>query len=73
MTRLIALVVCSAALLIAGCGDRSRSSSPERSPTSSPTSAAKDDLPELTSMAQLQRAFDAHPDVPRLVILLSPT
>jgi hypothetical protein len=69
MTRPIALVVCSAALLIAGCGDRSRSSSPERSPTS----AAKDDLPELTSMAQLQRAFDAHPDVPRLVILLSPT
>ena len=72
MTRLIALIACSAALLVAGCGDGSASSSATRTPAGS-ASAAGDDLPELTSMAQLQRAFDAHPDVPRLVILLSPT
>jgi nitrous oxide reductase accessory protein NosL len=67
MTRVIALAVCSAALLLAGCGERSTSAKP------TPTNAAKDDVPELTSMAQLQRAFDAHAGVPRLVILLSPT
>jgi hypothetical protein len=69
MTRLLVLAACSVALLVAGCGERSASSSAKRTPASS----VKDDLAELTSMAQLQRAFDAHPGMPRLVILLSPT
>ena len=69
MRRLLLLAAC-VALIVAGCGR----SSPERAATSSPAGAAKDDaLPELTSIGQLQRAFDAHPGVPRLVILLSPT
>jgi hypothetical protein len=70
MTRLLTLVVCSVALLVAGCGERSAPSSAERAPTNA---AKNDGLPELMSMAQLQRAFDAHPGVPRLLILLSPT
>jgi hypothetical protein len=58
------------ALVGGGCGG----SFPESGATTAPTAAAKaDGLPELTSIGQLQRAFDAHPGVPRLVILLSPT
>jgi|tagenome__1003787_1003787.scaffolds.fasta_scaffold20985464_5 hypothetical protein len=74
MRRLLVLVVCCAALLVAGCGERSGSGSAERTPTSSPGAAAKTDgPPELTSIRQLQRVFDARRGAPRLVILLSPT
>lgn len=64
------LVLAALALIVAGCGERSR----ESNPTPSPAAATKTDgLPELTSIGQLQRAFDANPGVARLVILLSPT
>jgi hypothetical protein len=71
MRRLLAPAACSVALLlVAGCGDGSSSTSAARTPAG----AAKDGaLPELKSIGQLQRAFDADPGVPRLVILLSPT
>ena len=67
---LLLLATCSVAFVVAGCGG----SSPEPGATPSAAAAAKTDgLPELTSIGQLQRAFDAHPGVPRLVIMLSPT
>jgi hypothetical protein len=61
MTRGPALLVC-AAMLVAGCGGSAHR------PAASPRG-----LPELTSIHQLQAAFDAHPRDPRLLILLSPT
>jgi hypothetical protein len=74
MRRVVVLVVCSAVLLAAGCGSGTRARSPERTATSPPSNGGKGDgLPELTDIRQLQAAFDAHPGVPRLVILLSPT
>jgi outer membrane biogenesis lipoprotein LolB len=70
MTRLAVLVACSAALLVVGCGG----TTPPPAATSSPSTGAKRaTLPELTQIGQLQAAFAAHPGVPRLVILLSPT
>jgi hypothetical protein len=74
MKRRVVLVACAVALLAASCGGKTPASSPESTATNSPAAAAKaDGLPELTDIRQLQAAFDAHPGVPRLVILLSPT
>ena len=61
MTRPLALLECAAAL-VAGCGGSARH----------PAASARG-LPELTSIRQLQAAFDAHPRDPKLLILLSPT
>jgi hypothetical protein len=61
MIRRLALLACAAAL-VAGCGGGTRHA------VASPRG-----LPELTSIRQLQAAFDAHPRDPRLLILLSPT
>jgi hypothetical protein len=65
MTRLAVLAACAAALA-AGCGDTT-----SRHPA--PAGATHRGPPELTSIRQLQSAFDAHPHMPRLLILLSPT
>jgi hypothetical protein len=59
--RLVVALACAFALLAVGCGDKRQAS------------AVHDGLPELTDVGQLRAAFDAHPGVPRLVILLSPT
>jgi ABC-type glycerol-3-phosphate transport system substrate-binding protein len=61
MSRVLGLLMC-AAVLVAGCGGSAGR------PAASPRG-----LPELTSIRQLQAAFDAHPRDPRLLILLSPT
>jgi hypothetical protein len=65
MTRLIVLLACAAAL-VAGCGDSA-------SRHAAPAGATHRGLPELSDIHQLQAAFDAHPHMPRLLILLSPT
>ena len=73
MTRVFALLTTAAALLLTGCGGNSGSAS-QHTPASAPSGTSKSGgLPELTNMRQLQTAFDAHPGVPRLIILLSPT
>jgi hypothetical protein len=70
MKRPVVLLACAVALLAASCGGKTPASSPERTAASAPSTRA---LPELTDIRQLQAAFAAHPGVPRLVILLSPT
>jgi ABC-type glycerol-3-phosphate transport system substrate-binding protein len=70
MTRLLLLLACAAALL-AGCGN---GAGPAKSgSTRAGSSGASRGLPELTNVRELRTAFDAHPGVPRLLILLSPT
>jgi hypothetical protein len=67
MRRLVTLLVCAAAVVVAGCGGASRA-------TSSPAPAAKrDGVTELRSIGQLRAAFNAHPGIPRLIVLASPT
>jgi ABC-type glycerol-3-phosphate transport system substrate-binding protein len=63
--RTTALAVAAAALLAAGCGGSARYvvASHHRGAT----------VPQLESIRELARAFDAHPGVPRLVVLISPT
>jgi hypothetical protein len=65
--RMLVLLACVAALLVAGCGGD------ERPAGEHPAAAKRPALPELTSMRELQAAFDAHQGEPRLLILLSPT
>ncbi len=62
MTRL-ALLVCATALLVSACGTSNHSSGPTEEGTA----------PELTSIQQLRESFDAHQDVPQLIVLISPT
>jgi nitrous oxide reductase accessory protein NosL len=67
MRRRALLAALAAALLGAGCGGAHRSASP-------PARAnARGDVTELKDMGQLRSAFNAHPDVPRLIVLASPT
>jgi hypothetical protein len=67
MRRLALLLVSALALLGAGCGEAKRTSSP-------PAHAARSDGgTELTDIGQLRTAFNAHPGVPRLIVLASPT
>jgi hypothetical protein len=72
MKRLIVLLAC-AAVLACACGDSARQRSAQSTPKSSPAGASHQATRELTDIRQLQAAFDAHPGVPRLLILLSPT
>jgi hypothetical protein len=65
MKRLTLLVACTLALVSASCGQAQH-------PTATPL-PMHDVTPELTSMRQLQAAFNAHPGVPRLIVLASPT
>jgi ABC-type glycerol-3-phosphate transport system substrate-binding protein len=68
MRRLALLAACAIALLGAGCGEnKSTSSSPAT------TTAAGNRVTELEDIAQLRAAFNAHPGVPRLIVLASPT
>ncbi len=63
--RLGALAVLLAlAAALGGCGSGSHE-------TTSTRSDAR--ITELRSIDQLRGAFNAHPDVPRLVVLVSPT
>jgi hypothetical protein len=67
MRRLATLLVCAAAVVIAGCGGGSRATS------SSAPAAKRDGVTQLRSIGQLRAAFNAHPGVPRLIVLASPT
>lgn len=58
----LAVLLCACALFVSACGTSSR--------TSAPTGSR---APELTDIQQLQDAFDAHRNVPQLIVLLSPT
>lgn len=66
MKRAAFLLICTAALLLAGCGGGAHTRSPGAGSTS-------DAVRELTSIGQLRAAFDAHQGLPRLIVLLSPT
>ena len=66
MRRLATLLVCAAAVVVAGCGGSPAASS-------SAPAAERDGVTELRSIGQLRAAFNAHPGVPRLIVLASPT
>ena len=65
MRRAAALAVLAAgALALGGCGSaRQRTAA----------TGSDDQISELRSIDQLRTAFNAHPDVPRLIVLVSPT
>ena len=60
------LVVCAVAVVVAACGG-------SRATSSSARAAKRDGVTELRSVGQLRAAFNAHPGVPRLIVLASPT
>jgi hypothetical protein len=66
MRRLATLLVCAAAVVVAGCGGSPAASS-------SAPAAERGGVTELRSIGQLRAAFNAHPGVPRLIVLASPT
>ena len=66
MRRLATLLVCAAAVVVAGCGGSPAASS-------SAPAAERDGVTELRSIGQLRAAFNAHPGIPRLIVLASPT
>jgi hypothetical protein len=63
MKRILVLLPLLAALVIGarGCG------------SSADTSQSNSQIAKLQSIDQLRHAFDAHPGVPRLILLISPT
>jgi hypothetical protein len=63
MKRTLVLLLLLAALVIgmSGCG------------SSAHTSQTSTQIAQLQSIDQLRRTFDAHPGVPRLILLISPT
>jgi hypothetical protein len=71
MKRRHTTFLCLAAVLaafVAGCGGSpQRASSTQRSP------AQARGIVQLRSIDQLRTAFNAHPGVPRLIVLVSPT
>jgi hypothetical protein len=67
MRRLALLLVSAVALLGVGCGHAKRTGSPPAH------AATPDGVTELTNIGQLRTAFNAHPGVPRLIVLASPT
>ena len=60
------LVVCAVAVVVAACGG-------SRATSSSARAAKRDGVTELRSVGQLRAAFNAHPGIPRLIVLASPT
>ena len=60
------LVVCAVAVVVAACGG-------SRATSSSAPAAKRDGVTELRSVGQLRAAFNAHPGIPRLIVLASPT
>jgi hypothetical protein len=66
MTRLALLVAFAVALLGAGCGGA-------KHPASAAPAGGHDNVTELRDVGQLRSAFNAHPGVPRLIVLASPT
>ena len=64
MRRAAVLLSVGAALLAAGCGGSSASKDGAGTTTA---------IPELENIQQLRDTFNAHPGVPRLVVLVSPT
>ena len=60
------LVVCAVAVVAAACGGSQATSS-------SAAAAKRDGVTELRSVGQLRAAFNAHPGIPRLIVLASPT
>ena len=69
MRRLALVAVCAVALAAAGCG----AGTTEPTTSSTPAAGRSGGVTELRSVDQLRAAFDAHDDVPRLVLLASPT
>jgi ABC-type glycerol-3-phosphate transport system substrate-binding protein len=66
MRRLATLLVLPAAVVVAACGA-------SRGASSSAPAAKRDGVTELRSIGQLRAAFNAHPGIPRLIVLASPT
>jgi hypothetical protein len=66
MRRLALVVACALALLGAGCGAATHT-------TSTAVTARGDTVTDLTDIGQLRAAFNAHGGVPRLIVLASPT
>ena len=56
------VLIAAAAALAAGCGGSHRSAKPATPPVKT-----------LSSVAELRTLFNAQPDVPRLIVLVSPT
>ena len=66
--RLCVLVVAAVvALPVAACG------AAKRAPSRPAHSARAGKVTELRDIAQLRAAFNAHTDMPRLIVLASPT
>jgi hypothetical protein len=63
MKRILVLLPLLAALVIGASGFGS----------SADTSQSNSQIAQLQSIDQLRHAFDAHPGVPRLILLISPT
>jgi hypothetical protein len=64
MIRLALLACAAVLLLLTACGGTGT-----KPPARGPRTAA----PELTSIDQLETAFDGHQGVPQLIVLISPT
>lgn len=60
------LVVGAVAVAVTACGG-------SRAPSSSAPAPKRDGVTELRSIGQLRSAFNAHPGIPRLIVLASPT
>lgn len=58
------LAAIAAALVLAGCGGGLRTTAGHASPSA---------VPQLRSISELRATFNAHPGVPRLLVLISPT
>ena len=56
------VLIAAAAALAAGCGRSHRSAKPATPPVKT-----------LSGVAELRTLFNAQPDVPRLIVLVSPT
>lgn len=65
MRRVAALAALALALVVSGCGGGGGGRAVSRQ--------ARPQVHDLRSVDQLRRSFDAHPGVPRLIVLVSPT
>ena len=60
-SRVLLTVLLVLAVVASGCG------------SSAHKTGASGQVPQLQSIDQLRHEFDAHPGVPRLILLISPT
>lgn len=76
-TRALSLLL-AAAMALSGCGGhRSHGDAEQASTAGARTSTASSQhtpvIHELTSIGQLRTQFNEQPDVPKLIVLMSPT